>query len=548
MWSELANTPNKEGGDSILRQRNRKVIVFGGNGFIGSHIVTEALHAGYSVVTVSRTNPREPRAEGDEWPVSPATKREIEKWGEWEDLMVTHEAVDALDRRAVKRVLKKHLPDADAVISCVGTIGFNARFLKMTDEQVIELGGRTNENIAVSLKELTDVNPLPNLVLISAKRYPTPILKTYYDGKDRAEEALKKYLPQRSAILQPGHIAGWESRAVGSRSFSEKEHDDAISVDEVAKAALQTALNVPTTDFNPHPEEYDDPKYGYPGATVTGTDTHRVMRFDDNDNLIEISPFNPIDEEGMRMYAKEWDDKVGAKLMETWRAAKEQDIRRGRLMASGDWTESDEKAYQRSLQSDVNTEKDPEYMRRVRKIREHAKDVNSEDVGIEPVLGSHYSFDDYKKDQDPRRSSSANIKLPEANEAESLASYADRLKITEEAHGRKLRSTDKEETDLSIHAFASFPFSSSLRSYGAIGSSNKQHQGSTDRTTLLLGSLAMAPLFSLVVITLLARQKRASKPCATSEKVHAHCALSPIAVSSDLTSLNSQTDDDQEKR
>lgn len=160
---------------------SRKVIVFGGNGFVGSHVCKNALAAGWQVVVGCRSgaavNPQEPWVSRAEW---------VE--------------VDALDRPSVYSTLDAH-KDASAVITTIG--------LLTTDRKKAQrVNGDANVNIAAAVYESKTIS---RLVLMSAARMP-PLdrwgLKGYYEGKERAERALRETLSTRSVTLQPGMIYG----------------------------------------------------------------------------------------------------------------------------------------------------------------------------------------------------------------------------------------------------------------------------------------------------------------------------------------------------
>lgn len=222
----------------------RKVIVFGGNGYLGSRVCQKALAAGWNVVAASRSgaavNPKESWVKEVEWMT-----------------------VDALDRPSVSAAVHRH-SDATAVVTTIG--------LLTTDHQKAQkINGDANVNIADVVHASESIN---RYVFVSAARMPPLdrlILNGYYEGKDRAEEVIRKTLPARGAILRPGMIYG--SRFVRGyhiplgligfplelvfrplfRLTGIGLLTPPISVDVVAAAAMQAAGSVSITGVH----EYD---------------------------------------------------------------------------------------------------------------------------------------------------------------------------------------------------------------------------------------------------------------------------------------------------
>jgi len=81
-----------------------KVIVFGGNGYVGSHICRNALNLGYSVVSINRSGA--PQKQGTD-----ASWVDEVKWVQGDLLL--------------KGAWTEALRDAVGAVSCVGTFGSN---------------------------------------------------------------------------------------------------------------------------------------------------------------------------------------------------------------------------------------------------------------------------------------------------------------------------------------------------------------------------------------------------------------------------------------
>ena len=159
---------------------SRKLIVYGGNGFVGSRVVQRALSANWNVVVARRSGQ----------PVNPK-----ESWVE----KVRWASVDALDRPSVYSLLQEH-PDTEAVISTVG-------LLTMDHKKAIRINGDANVNIAASVFESKTVR---KFVFVSATDIGPAhrVLKGYYQGKRRADRAILETLPDRGCVLRPAMVYG----------------------------------------------------------------------------------------------------------------------------------------------------------------------------------------------------------------------------------------------------------------------------------------------------------------------------------------------------
>ncbi|KAL5559594.1 hypothetical protein UlMin_035805 [Ulmus minor] len=160
--------------------QTEKLLVLGGNGFVGSHICKEALDRGRSVGSLSRSGRSSIQ---DSW-ASNVTWHQgnLLTPGSWED---------ALD-------------GVTAVISCVGGFGSNSYMYK--------INGTANINAIRAASE----KGVKRFVYISAADFGVVnyLLRGYYEGKRAAESELLVKFPYGGVILRPGFIYG--TRRIGS--------------------------------------------------------------------------------------------------------------------------------------------------------------------------------------------------------------------------------------------------------------------------------------------------------------------------------------------
>lgn len=156
-----------------------KVLVLGGNGFVGSHVCKEAVQQGFSVSSFSRTG----RASIQE---------------SWADSVVWHQG-----SLLVPDSLKDVMTDVSAVISCVGGFG--------SYSQMYKINGTANINAIRTAAE----QGVKRFVYISAADFGLVnyLLQGYYDGKRAAEAELLSKFTYGGVILRPGFIYG--TRQVG---------------------------------------------------------------------------------------------------------------------------------------------------------------------------------------------------------------------------------------------------------------------------------------------------------------------------------------------
>lgn len=163
----------------------KKVVVLGGNGFVGSRISQKLSEQGNRVVAISRSG-------------------NIPKWcanDAWVD-NVEWASCDVNDVVALQKVLK----GASSVISAIGAIGFD-------EERLIEGNGKAN----VAAIESSKKAGVPKFVYVSVASQVKDslgnvVLKPYFQGKEMAEGALAKNYPgAKGTIVGPSFIYGGDS-------------------------------------------------------------------------------------------------------------------------------------------------------------------------------------------------------------------------------------------------------------------------------------------------------------------------------------------------
>lgn len=159
---------------------SEKLLVLGGNGFVGSHVCKEALDRGLSVASLSRSG----RSSINE---------------SWANNVVWHQGNLLSDDS-----WKEALSGVTSVISCVGGFGSNSYMYK--------INGTANINAIRAAAE----KGVKRIVYISAADFGVVnyLLKGYYEGKRTAETELLTKFPYGGVILRPGFIHG--TRRVGS--------------------------------------------------------------------------------------------------------------------------------------------------------------------------------------------------------------------------------------------------------------------------------------------------------------------------------------------
>ncbi|CAL5204936.1 unnamed protein product [Lathyrus oleraceus] len=157
-----------------------KLLVLGGNGFVGSHVCREALNHGVPVASISRSG-------------------RSSLHDAWASNVIWYKG-NLLSTESLKEALN----GVTTVISCVGGFGSNATMYK--------INGTANIN---AIRAASDQG-IKRFVYISAADFGVVnyLLQGYYEGKRAAETELLTRFPYGGIILRPGFIYG--TRSVGS--------------------------------------------------------------------------------------------------------------------------------------------------------------------------------------------------------------------------------------------------------------------------------------------------------------------------------------------
>ncbi|XWS70545.1 hypothetical protein CRYUN_Cryun03dG0056600 [Craigia yunnanensis] len=158
---------------------SEKLLVLGGNGFVGSHICKEALNRGLTVASLSRSGRSSLH---DSWAKNVTWHQgNLVSFDSW----------------------KEALNGVTSVISCVGGFGSNSYMYK--------INGTANINAIRAAAE----KGVKRFVYISAADFGLAnyLLQGYYEGKRAAETELLTKFPYGGVILRPGFIYG--TRSVG---------------------------------------------------------------------------------------------------------------------------------------------------------------------------------------------------------------------------------------------------------------------------------------------------------------------------------------------
>lgn len=184
----LSTGSEKVDGSSKLEEAEReeftppreKLLVLGGNGFVGSHICIEALAHGLNVSSLSRSG-----------------KSSLHD--PWANDIVWHQG-DLLSPDSLGNALN----GVTSVISCVGGFGSNS--------YMYDINGTANINAIRAASE----QGVKRFVYISAADFGLVnyLLKGYFAGKRSTETELLDKFQNGGAILRPGFIHG--TRRVGS--------------------------------------------------------------------------------------------------------------------------------------------------------------------------------------------------------------------------------------------------------------------------------------------------------------------------------------------
>ncbi|CAK9154378.1 unnamed protein product, partial [Ilex paraguariensis] len=205
-----------------------KLLVLGGNGFVGSHVCKEALDRGLSVASLSRSG-----------------RSSIQE--SWAGSMAWHQGNLLSDNswkeafKGVSSVILVHnsyflIRCPPLQISCVGGFGSTSYMYK--------INGTANINAIRAAAE----QGVKRFVYISAADFGVAnyLLQGYYEGKRAAETELLTKYPYGGIILRPGFIHG--TRRVGSMKLPLSVIGSPL---EMVNYVLRRFSNMQTTDSGP---------------------------------------------------------------------------------------------------------------------------------------------------------------------------------------------------------------------------------------------------------------------------------------------------------
>lgn len=160
--------------DVVADVKAERIVVLGGNGFVGSAICKAAVANGIEVISLNRSGRP---SYSDAWVDQVTWKTGDVFYANWEEVLV----------------------GATAVVSTIGGFG--------SEEQMQRINGEANVVAVTAAKDLG----IPKFILITVHDYNLPsflLSSGYFTGKRKAEsEVLSKY-PNSGVVLRPGFIYG----------------------------------------------------------------------------------------------------------------------------------------------------------------------------------------------------------------------------------------------------------------------------------------------------------------------------------------------------
>jgi len=169
--------------------RKGKMVVFGGNGFVGSEVVRTLTQRGYDVISISRSGDR-PAHTTENYTRFRAPDLIDYQWAQ----VVQWEKGDINNPDTYKHFLKTEKPDMPfmGVVCCVG--GFSER----------------SNSQCVKLVETCAEAKVPRFCYISGAHYPVvrQLLSGYFNGKMKVEDAVIKHFPETGVALRAPAVTG----------------------------------------------------------------------------------------------------------------------------------------------------------------------------------------------------------------------------------------------------------------------------------------------------------------------------------------------------
>ena len=217
-----------------------RVLVFGGSGYVGRRVCRSLVDPAGTVrvTSVSRHGCFSPVAAEDE-----AWAGRVE-WMRADAAAALLDGGDAGGAAAIEEAMR----GADAVVSCLGAFGSDAFMHRMNGDVNVALARRF---------AATSARPAPRFVFVSTApfRLPEAVLRGYFNGKRRAEDAALECFGDRAVVLRPSFVHGTRDvpgnirlplglvgRPLEAAAAAVLPSLSPISVDDVGVAAAAAAL------------------------------------------------------------------------------------------------------------------------------------------------------------------------------------------------------------------------------------------------------------------------------------------------------------------
>ena len=166
-----------------------RLLIFGGNGFVGQAVAKAGLSAGLEVIGLSRRGSPEDMMHG------------LLEHPNYSDKMKWEKA-DISSKNLSNQPWTNLIDHTCAVVSCVG-------MFSTSNEEMKQINGDAN----AALVSISSEKGALRFVYLSAfeveNELPIKLLPGYFQGKRLAEEAVAEFFPnKRGVILQPGMVSG----------------------------------------------------------------------------------------------------------------------------------------------------------------------------------------------------------------------------------------------------------------------------------------------------------------------------------------------------
>ena len=156
---------------------SNRIVVFGGNGYVGNSVIRAALSMGLEVTSIARSG--SPKS-------GETTGMENVQWVKGDLLSNTDDS------------WKSHLENARGAVSCVGAFGSNDWMEKVNGDANINA---VSACVRAGVERFTFISTVEN-------NLPTFVLSGYFNGKRRAETAVCDAYPNTGTVLRPSFVYG----------------------------------------------------------------------------------------------------------------------------------------------------------------------------------------------------------------------------------------------------------------------------------------------------------------------------------------------------